>query len=64
MLIWKLTMNEYNQVVFKNLNDLMSIIKVELQNEMGNPIYEEIEIIIKPEIMSEEDFKSLVEADI
>ena len=57
-------MNEYNQVVFKNLNDLMSIIKVELQNEMGNPIYEEIEIIIKPEIMSEEDFKSLVEADI
>lgn len=64
MLVWKLTMNEYDQVVFKNLRQLMECVKAELQGEMGNTIYEEIEIIVKPEIMSEADFNDLAEADI
>ncbi len=62
MIVWKLTMNEYDNVVFKNLEDLTGCIKVELENELE--VDEEIQIIIVPSKMSDEDFESLVEADI
>lgn len=55
-------MNEYDNVVFKNLEDLTKVVKVELENELE--VDEEIQIIIVPSEMSQEDFDSLVEADI
>ena len=59
MKVWKLSMNEYDRVVFKTIKDLISVIEVEIEN--GDY---DMDILIEPTEMTQEDFDSLVEADI
>ena len=59
MKVWKLSMNEYDRVVFKTIKDLISTIEVEIEN--GDY---DMDILIEPAEMTKEDFDSLHEADI
>ena len=54
MKIWKLTINEYDRVVFKNIEDLIETIKVELENSDYD-----MDILVEPDEMSQEGLDSL-----
>ena len=59
MKIWKLTGNEYHEVVFTKLKDVTDTIYGEMEEET-----EPTEFTIEPGEMSEEEYANLHEADL